>query len=94
MSLINHCGLSAEIEAAELTAEDLQEEVLERSGQIITEAQTGKKSKPHKLYGVELISQMVAVRVLTSGAEKLCGDFGVDFDELAEHAASQHISSC
>ncbi len=92
---IDHCDLYAEI-ARKMTADDFKEEVMSRTAQLVTDAQTGngKVSKPHKLAGVELVARSVAQSVIDAGARQIAEDLRVDIGELKELAASTHISSC
>ncbi|HRY31324.1 MAG TPA: hypothetical protein P5328_02980 [Candidatus Paceibacterota bacterium] len=90
---INHCGQRDSIKA-ELSREDFQEEVMLRAGRIVEGLQSGKTSSPHKLKGVEMVAQVIALDTIRAGAKILCEDMNVDFDQLSKLAASEHISSC
>jgi len=104
--VINHCGQREAIEQAGLDRAGFMEAVMERTGVLVREAQTGGtpvgskqksalvKSEPHALAGIELTAHVVAEAVLRAGAAKLCADFEVNLDTLIEHASSTHISSC
>lgn len=92
---INHCGLTAAVQDAGLTARDFQEEVMNRAAELITTAQTGQNGHtPHRLAGVELVAKAVATHVIDEGARQVAGDLGVNLTRLKVLAASEHISSC
>lgn len=91
---INHCEQRDNIKRMGLSSDDFKEVVLVRVGAIVSDAQSGKQSKPHKLAGVEMVAQVIAHKVLHQGARELCNDFDVNLDRLAEHASATHISSC
>ncbi len=93
--VIDHCDMRDAIERAGMKADDIQEAVMERAGQIVAGTLSGEGSgQPHELAGIELLAIPVAFSALGAGARKLAADFGLDLGTLKQHAASEHVSSC
>lgn len=92
---INHCDLCQEVEDGGMSKPDIQEALMERVGQIIAETyRGGKKSKPHKYLGIELMAKAVAQEVIQEGANKVAKDLNIDLTEMTDLAKSSHISFC
>lgn len=91
---INHCGMVGELQDANVSREDFQEAVMERTGAIVTEMCGGETTERHQHQGVELVANVIAREVTRRGAEMVCSDMGVDLSRLIELAKSEHISSC
>ncbi len=92
--VINHCEMVDKVQKEKLAPEDFQEEVMNRTGEIVKGRLTGKKSLPHKLSGVELVAKVIASAVMEQGADRVCKDLKIDLEALKKQAASKHISSC
>jgi hypothetical protein len=91
---INHCGLRNAILDAGMSRADFTEAVMKRTGEIVSDAQTGKQSAAHKFGGVELCAQSVARVVIDEGARQVAQDLDVDLERLKNLATSAHISGC
>jgi len=92
---INHCGMRDKIRGSHMSTEDLKEAVIERVGEIVSSAVTGKPvGKPSEFGGIELMAQAIARRVIAEGAEKVAKDVNLDLAELTTIAKSEHISFC
>ena len=94
---INHCQLVDEARDAQVDTVTFQEQVLERAHQLVldrTGAGGEKASEPHQLRAIEVAAVAVADHVIQEGARQIASDFRVSLDDLKDHAAAEHISSC
>lgn len=58
------------------------EQVIARSGEIVSESVTGKVAKLHANSRIELFARAVAEQVVERGATAVAGDVGLNLDEL------------
>ncbi|NTW45725.1 MAG: hypothetical protein HGB18_01560 [Candidatus Moranbacteria bacterium] len=91
---INHCGMRDAIKEAQMEEADIMEEAIMHADKIIKAKLLGGNAEPHKMPGIQLLAIVIADSSLAAGAENLSADFGIDLDDLRNHAASEHVSYC